>query len=615
MNILDVISVVVFLLFLQMAVFVGLRFRSLKAFGWLVALCLLMSVWALSGLFPEKVPGEGARLLFSPFTIVGWGVLPALLVAFMTSLVHFPGKVLHRHGMALGFLLLGAAAVAAGLGGRLPLLMGLTQAGPGRVYAMMMGVHAGLLVLTLVAFLLRWKRQASGSDLYVSFDMLFLPLLLFLGMALFTDYVIPLLFHDRIWGMTPVYALFWAPFLYYSLRDFKNARVGPGQAAEVALDALPQPVILCTPEGRIYRVNPFLADKLGCRLEDLEGLPAGSLFRGALKKGPAGPEATAGELLSGPQETCLRHEGGPHLPVGFHRVEVRDVFHDFHGVALLGKDLKEVRLLSGRLRSIDADREVALQRNTRLEGILARCSEDLAGVYRNLQMRISESLRMEERIESELIERDVLVNEIHNRVIANMNLINGLILSRKEARFPESSRLKFDELARRVRAIYLVHEHLYLSVTYSEVDFKGFLLKLTQELMGFYGMQAVVRVDAGLSDEFLSIHQAIPAGLIMNELISNSLKHAWVKGAGRPPGRSSPRLSISTLKEGGHWSMEVRDNGRGLPEPLPEETMGLPLATILAEEQLSGTFAVRRCRPGTVFLLSFPGAGQVSETP
>ena len=132
----------------------------------------------------------------------------------------------------------------------------------------------------------------------------------------------------------------------------------------------------------------------------------------------------------------------------------------------------------------------------------------------------------------------------------------------------------------------LIHEKLYKSKDFSQVDFSKYVQSLSKDLFRVYGInQDVVKLNIDIKDVLLDINTAIPCGLIINELVSNSLKHAF------PDGRKGKiKIAISSLNNN-EMELIVSDNGIGIPEEMDirsTKSLGLHLITILAEDQLKG---------------------------
>lgn len=215
---------------------------------------------------------------------------------------------------------------------------------------------------------------------------------------------------------------------------------------------------------------------------------------------------------------------------------------------------------------------------------------------------ITDRKQKEERIQAALREKDLLLGEIHHRVKNNLQLISSLLeLQSAQVRDPTALAMLRDSQSR-VRSMVLVHQTLYQSKDFAQVDFAGFLDSLLSTMATSYAMNSDgIRLEVDTVKLLLPISVAIPCGLIVNELITNAFKHAF-------PGGRGGEITVGLADAGdGHAILSVSDDGIGIPDDLVIEqapTLGLQLVTLLAD-QLQGTVDIRRARP-TRFVLRFP---------
>jgi two-component sensor histidine kinase len=224
------------------------------------------------------------------------------------------------------------------------------------------------------------------------------------------------------------------------------------------------------------------------------------------------------------------------------------------------------------------------------------------------------ALRAErDRLARSLAEKEVLLKEVHHRVKNNLQVVASLLRLQAEAFGDQTLATALRESQLRVESMALIHEELYESGDLREVDLGEHARLLLSNLFHAYGIDRTrirghVALDA--PSLVLGVDQAIPAGLILNELISNALKHAF-------PGERSGSLTIEGGLRGGRVVLEVRDDGAGLPEDFRPETpksLGLQIVRILAR-QLKGSLEIVRGTPadpgeggphtGTLFRISF----------
>lgn len=214
---------------------------------------------------------------------------------------------------------------------------------------------------------------------------------------------------------------------------------------------------------------------------------------------------------------------------------------------------------------------------------------------------ITERKSAEERALADLKEKEVLLKEIHHRVKNNLNVITSLLnLQSFQIGGKEEAIEAFRESRNRIFSMALVHEKLYQTKNFTQVNFKEYIEAMTRELMHAYAVGKSVTVEFGIDDVLLDINLAIPCGLILNELVSNALKHAF---PGTAPGTIGVFLRAG---ECGALELIVSDNGRGLPPGFDinaVESLGLKLVKLLSE-QIGGTLAIESGQ-GVTFTIAF----------
>ncbi len=214
---------------------------------------------------------------------------------------------------------------------------------------------------------------------------------------------------------------------------------------------------------------------------------------------------------------------------------------------------------------------------------------------------ITEQKHVERQIKTSLSEKEVLLQEIHHRVKNNLQVVSSLLSLQSEQIKDKEALTVFKESQDRVRAMALVHERLYKSQDLANIDFTGYVQSLANHLMRSYGSKAgAVSLDLKVEPVPLGIDAAIPCGLIINELVSNSLKYAFPNGE---KGRILLRLN---RESGNTLRLLVKDNGIGMPEGIDlsnSQTLGLKLVQGLVQ-QLGGILTYRN-NNGAEFDISF----------
>ena len=214
----------------------------------------------------------------------------------------------------------------------------------------------------------------------------------------------------------------------------------------------------------------------------------------------------------------------------------------------------------------------------------------------------------EEQIQKDLREKEVMLKEIHHRVKNNLQVISSLLSLQSDFIQDERFLEIFKESQNRIRSMALVHEELYSSQDLSSIELNKYVAKLVSYISNSYTYTSkYIYVNTHIGDITLTIELAIPIGLIINELLSNALKHAF------PPSfKSKGEVDISLIhKQKKKLLLTVQDNGIGLPEDFDcrdAKTLGMRLIYILAEDQLEGKVKVVKGK-GTKFQITLKYEG------
>jgi PAS domain S-box-containing protein len=223
---------------------------------------------------------------------------------------------------------------------------------------------------------------------------------------------------------------------------------------------------------------------------------------------------------------------------------------------------------------------------------------------------VTERKKIADLIDASLAEKETLLREIHHRVKNNLQIISSLLnLQIRKIDDPKTIEVLKDGQAR-VLSMALVHEHLYKGKDFSHIDLKKYIHSLDMQLSQSYGNPGEsVRFDLNIPDIYVDINTAIPLGLIINELITNSLKYAY-------KGRKEGKLTITATDDPHALTLTVADDGVGMPENITLEnqtSLGLRLVKILTG-QLNGTVVIDRTG-GTKFTFTIPKAVEPKPVP
>ena len=215
---------------------------------------------------------------------------------------------------------------------------------------------------------------------------------------------------------------------------------------------------------------------------------------------------------------------------------------------------------------------------------------------------ITERKQAEEKIKTSLKEKELLLKEIHHRVKNNMQVISSILSLQSSSLEDEKAVSVFMQCQDRIKSMAIVHEKLYQSENLSEISFQSYTNTLAETIFRSYSEKAEkISLKLDVEDILLDVDTVIPIGLILNELVTNSLKHAF-------EGQEKGEIKI-TFREIGEDKLELKvgDNGTGIPEGFDlrnTDSLGLKLVFLLAEEQLKGKVDVNR-NDGTEFQIIF----------
>jgi len=216
---------------------------------------------------------------------------------------------------------------------------------------------------------------------------------------------------------------------------------------------------------------------------------------------------------------------------------------------------------------------------------------------------ITERKLAEQQTRAALEEKEVLLREVHHRVKNNLQAIIYLIRSEADQCEDKRGSRFLGELEERARTMALVYEQLYQSENLARIEMVQYLSDLASNLAQAFGAERDIPIGVESGKIWLDVEIGMPCGLIVNELVTNALKHAF------PPGtQDRGRISVALRKEHERYVLRVSDNGVGLPPGLPwreARSLGLRLVNLWATHQLGGTIAVEG-PPGTAFVVTFP---------
>ncbi len=227
-------------------------------------------------------------------------------------------------------------------------------------------------------------------------------------------------------------------------------------------------------------------------------------------------------------------------------------------------------------------------------------ASDIAFAIHDIELE-EKHKRDEEKIKASLKEKEVLLKEIHHRVKNNMQIVSSLLRLQSAKTEDKKTKEIFRECQNRIRTMSLIHEKLYQSKDFAKINFAQYIDGLAVHTYHSYGVDSnIIALKTDLEEVFLDLNRAIPCALIANELLSNSVKHAFPQGK-----KGEICIKLRSGKKG-MVTLIVSDNGIGFPEDIDfrkASSLGLQMVNDLTS-QIDGTIELDRTG-GTAFKVKF----------
>ncbi|MFC1528911.1 sensor histidine kinase [Candidatus Latescibacterota bacterium] len=244
---------------------------------------------------------------------------------------------------------------------------------------------------------------------------------------------------------------------------------------------------------------------------------------------------------------------------------------------------------------------------TRISPVLVNGKVKLAVLH---SIDITERKKAEKRIKASLKEKEMLLREIHHRVKNNMQVISSLLSHQADNIEDKNHQYVYYESINRVKTMAVIHELLYQSEDFSQINFEDYINRVCENLISLYQIDTgKIRINTDIKNIYFSIDTAISCGLIINELVSNSLKHAF-------PDNHKGDITITVKKVNNkRTELKICDNGIGIPETFnwkSADTLGLHLVNLLAVDQLEGEIELTISK-GTEFRITLRGENASSK--
>jgi PAS domain S-box-containing protein len=408
----------------------------------------------------------------------------------------------------------------------------------------------------LLYLAIRYRLRSTDKVKKVQARLLIIGLSIPLILLLFTGIIFPYL-GIIIPDLTTTGLFIMIVFIGYGIRKYRLFILTPAVAAETILNTMADALFLVSLEGQILSTNKAVWQLLRYQESELVGQHI--------------------EVIFAPNEKIKIKEIGLEqlIKVGF----ITDIETHF-------KTKKDGIIPISLSGSLIQDKKGAKQ------GIIY--------VGRD----ISQRKKVERIMEDSLREKETLIKEIHHRVKNNLQIISSLLDLQLDIKEDPRIRNVFQDSKDRIRSMALVHENLYEFGDLARIDGIEYIHNLVAYFFNSYGDRAeniTPTINIETPSLLLDMDTAIPFGLILTELLSNALKHAF------PPGKQGEIEIVIFSCSPGMLTLEVRDNGVGIPADIDfreTKTLGIQLIRLLTQ-QVKGTIKINRSK-GTTVTITFP---------
>ncbi len=460
-------------------------------------------------------------------------------------------------------------------------------------------------VLIIYYVLISWYFMSERNRVKTQARILIFALSGFFVLSFMSNLVLPFIEKDIVPAMAPVNGLFLVVGVVYVLFFLPSSALTPDTVYKLIVGHIKEFIFIADEKGTIHTTNHHTLSILKYNNYEISKKKLPDIFSDAEKIENALKSMEA-RSVSRQYRMDLISKNQELIPVLLYVIKVTDQYKRVQGYVFSCLDYRHKL----KLREEVADR-VRTEKNLsqirrELELLVKKRTRELHEANLKLQQEVVERRNAEEHIKGDLQEKIELVQEVHHRVKNNIQMIISLVnMMCSHPKIDEAAAEKLREIAEKVRYISRIHEDFYSSPNLSNIPFSGYLKKSIGELYSNFGRRKDIVFKLNLRNENLDINQAIPLGIIFNELMINALKYAFTEGEN--PQKSKSIINVEFYKNDLQYSLIISDNGVGLPGSFKElryQNIGFQLVHVLAKEHLKGKISYFG-NSGTTFIINF----------
>ncbi len=443
-------------------------------------------------------------------------------------------------------------------------------------------------VLTMYFLLIGWYYSVETRRQKIQANIMLLSLTVFFILSFITNLVLPVIQTDIIPAIAPVNALFLVGGMFVTLMFRPTQEIAPEMIYNLIFRHVKEFVFFLDKDGKILSANQYTLNHLKFNNYDLQKKDPAYIFSNfdkILENIRRMGKRTNSSLM----RMDLINRDNQNIPVLMSIIKVDDPNKRLIGYTLVCTNYRQKLQLKEEVTERVRTEKNLYQIRKELEFLVKKRTYELQEANQRLEQEVVERRRAEQQIKSDLEQKIELVQEVHHRVKNNIQMVISLInMLCSHPVIDSQTSDKLRDIAEKVRYISRIHEDFYSSPNLSRIAFAPYLKKTIGELYSNYGSKSEIVFKLNISDEYLDINQAIPLGIIFNELLINSMKYAFVDGVDSD---EKSVIRIEFFKRNRKVSLVVNDNGVGLPDgfhPARSGNVGLKLVHILLKDHLRG---------------------------
>jgi two-component sensor histidine kinase len=459
-------------------------------------------------------------------------------------------------------------------------------------------------VLLVYFVLIGWFFMAESNREKYQARILLVSLSFFFIFTFLSNLVLPFIHSRIIPAMAPINALILVGGALYVHHFVPTLPITPQTIYNLVINHVKEFLFIADRNGKIYLANQYTLSTLKYNAYDLIRSDLSDIFSEPERVGEI-MKTMGSKNVSKQFRIELIGRDKQRFPVMLYVIKIEDQFNRVQAYVYSCIDYRQkLKLKEEIAERVRAEKNLS-QIRKELELLVKKRTQELQEANLKLQQEVIERRSAEEQIKADLNEKIVLVQEVHHRVKNNIQMIISLVnMLCSHPKIDSDASEKLRDLAEKVRYISRIHEDFYSSPNLSNIAFSKYLKKSIGELYSNFGRRKDIVFKLNLADIKLDISQAIPLGIVFNELFVNSLVYAF---EGETQSQEKSIISIEFYQNNGQYSLVVSDNGKGLPLPFKEiknQKIGLQLVQVLTQEHLRGKL-LHYGQRGTTFIIRF----------